>query len=223
MGYRLERYRFLLAQGNAAVFTYDYPGYGRSCGAPSQDSVLAAATAATDFFAGWVSNDTSGSSGRFGSAALPLPVPPATSSAAVAALVQLGRSLGGSVATANGRRRGWVANRLILQSGFSDPADLARYYFPMFGGVLVPSARSQFGEFDSVANLDAGFRGCFYHSHSRADRWVPLWMAERLEAAVAARAAAACSVWVVDPSAQHTQPLTLAERAALAAWIAANR
>lgn len=88
------------------VLLVEYPGYGRSTGSPSEESLLAAAVAAFDAMA--VQSDVD--AGR---------------------IIGFGRSLGCGVACALARKRPLAA--LILQSPFTSVRDFApRFFLPPF-------------------------------------------------------------------------------------------
>ncbi len=85
-----------------AVLLVEYPGYGRSGGSPSEESIVAAALAAHDALAARDDVDP-------------------------ARLVAYGRSLGGGAAAALAARRPSIA-ALVLESSFTGVAPLARRF-----------------------------------------------------------------------------------------------
>lgn len=87
----------------AAVFVFDYPGYGKSAGRPTETGCYAAADAAYD----WLVNEK-----RF---------PPER-------ILLVGESLGGGVAVDLARRRDHRA--LVLFSTFTSLPDAARVHYP---------------------------------------------------------------------------------------------
>lgn len=87
------------------VFIFDYRGYGRSKGKPSEAGVLADARAARD----WLARREAVAPDR---------------------LVLMGESLGGAVAVDLAAEKG--ARGLILESTFTSLRDVAAYHFPWF-------------------------------------------------------------------------------------------
>jgi alpha-beta hydrolase superfamily lysophospholipase len=107
--YRMERYQYYLSLGAVRIFVYDYPGYGKSEGSPTDASVKASARAALAYFKTLL--------------------PPA------APVVFLGRSLGGGVASWL-TKEVEVPHALMLQSTFANIADVATVGFPISGSHL---------------------------------------------------------------------------------------
>lgn len=103
VAYLAEEIAFLQKRLRANVLVFDYPGYGRSTGRPSEDSILASAEAARD----WLAERTGLSPGR---------------------LVLWGRSLGGAVAVHLASQQG--ARALILDRTFSSMVEVAASHFP---------------------------------------------------------------------------------------------
>jgi pimeloyl-ACP methyl ester carboxylesterase len=231
--YRLERYAFLLYVGSVRLFVLDYPGYGRSPGTPTDDSVIQASTAA---FA-WFSNFTRNPSASAAAVPASTKIAPIQQGSTVSAgpsthVTLLGRSMGGAVATAIGlQAANWQIDGLLLQSVFSDLSDLSNAYFPLFGWLLSTFAEKQFPHFSNVRNLlgiaPIGFRrNCLYHSHSKTDEWVPYDEALKVEAAAttqqpnsASAANPSCSVFLSLNNVPHTAPLTPQEKSALSTWL----
>ena len=240
-GYRLERYAQYLSIGNVAIFAFDYPGYGKSPGQPSSYSVtgtVEASEAAAVWFANWDS--------QYSTASGFPPVPPSTlaapivlsaadelSSTSLRNITLLGRSMGGCMAS-------WVAagapitgkpRGLALQSTFSFD-DLPKYYFPMYYWAVTGTARRNFPEYRTRENVAAYLAGtaaadrCVFHSHSESDRWVPMWMANKIRDVLDSGGAfaQACSAQYTAAAALHTQPMVEPEeRAATLAWLAGRR
>jgi fermentation-respiration switch protein FrsA (DUF1100 family) len=86
-----------------AVLAFDYRGYGRSSGSPSEDGVLADARAARD----WLAN-------RAG-------VP-------ASQIVLMGESIGGAVMTLLAAEQG--ARGLVLENTFPNAPDVAAFHYP---------------------------------------------------------------------------------------------
>jgi fermentation-respiration switch protein FrsA (DUF1100 family) len=106
------------------VFIFDYRGYGRSEGAPSEDGVYADAVAAYDYLLTREDVDAG-------------------------ALVLFGRSLGGAVAVDLATKRACAG--LILESTFTHAHDMAR---TMFGPVPVQwLLRSNFDSLQKIAQV----------------------------------------------------------------------
>lgn len=240
-GYRIERYKFLLEQGNVVVISYDYAGYGKSTGTANTESVLASAkgvarylelylssfTSSTDLQTSINYQQSSSTSGVVIGTDVPLGASitdplvvdlPANNGGLVnmSEIVVLGRSLGGAVTTATVTKSASVKPKaMILQSTFSRMQDLSSYYFPMFFWAWA----AFFSEYDDLANVDniKNFvpNKCLYHAHSKEDEWVPFSEAEEIQAAAQPVINSACSQWVIVQNAIHTQPLTLVERETL--------
>ncbi|MCU0453262.1 MAG: alpha/beta hydrolase [Bacteroidetes bacterium] len=102
ISYDIERMRRLQRIG-LAVFAYDYRGYGKSEGSPSEDGVIIDAVAAYDHL-----RDT-------------LSIPPAK-------IILWGTSLGGAVSVQVAAQRS--AAGLILESTFSSARDVAERVYP---------------------------------------------------------------------------------------------
>ncbi|MEM8998188.1 MAG: alpha/beta fold hydrolase [Acidobacteriota bacterium] len=100
---RVEIYKHLRRLG-VNIFAFDYRGYGRSSGEPSEDGVCADARAAIDHANGV------------------LGVP-------YSRLILFGHSLGGAIAIDTARRRPRIAG-LVVQSSFTQNLDMARHFYP---------------------------------------------------------------------------------------------
>lgn len=113
-----------LAKLPVNVFLFDYRGYGKSEGEPTEMGVYRDAQAAYDFLA--ARNDIDKSK-----------------------IIIFGRSLGGAVAVDLATRRSCAG--LILESTFSSGRDMARRMFPFLPVQLV--VRSQFNSIDKIQQL----------------------------------------------------------------------
>ena len=120
---RIGVYRFL-RRTRLNVFAFDYRGYGRSEGRPTEAGVFDDAAAAFDYLVDEVGEDP----GR---------------------ILILGHSLGGAVAIDLATKR--EAAGLVVQSTFTDLRDMARIRMP--GLPLHLIARNQFRSIDKVASL----------------------------------------------------------------------
>jgi pimeloyl-ACP methyl ester carboxylesterase len=121
---RIGIYRFL-RKARVNVLAFDYRGYGRSGGSPSEQGVFLDARAAWDFLAGEIGETPE-------------------------RIVLFGHSLGGAIAIDCAVNRP-VAG-LIAQSTFTDTREMARVRFPRIPLHLV--ARNQFRSFDKVTQLE---------------------------------------------------------------------
>ncbi len=101
--HRVDALKMLNRRAGVSVLIFDYRGYGRSKGKPSEAGVLADARAARAWLA-------------------------AREKIAEASVVLLGESLGGAVAVDLAARDG--ARALILESSFSSLPDVAAYHYP---------------------------------------------------------------------------------------------
>jgi uncharacterized protein len=101
--HREDSLRMLQARVKVSVLIYDYRGYGRSQGRPSEAGILADARAARAWLAAREKLDPR-------------------------ELVMMGESLGGAVAVHLAAREG--ARALVLQSTFSSLPDVAAYHYP---------------------------------------------------------------------------------------------
>lgn len=123
IAHRVEVFR-QLAKLRMNVFAFDYRGYGRSEGVPSERGLYADARAAYDHLV-----DERGAS--------------------AAEIVLFGHSLGGAVAIETARAR--AAAGLVLQSTFTDLKDMARSIYPQLPLHWV--TRNQFRSIEKVAEL----------------------------------------------------------------------
>lgn len=239
-GYRIERYKFLLEQGNIALLSYDYPGYGKSTGTASVSSVMESARNVAQFMEQYLEsitdlsavtmNATSSTSGINVGTEIPVgasltdplivDVRANGVGANLSSIVVLGRSMGGGVSTYTVKTALAKPKAMILQSTFAELTALTSYYFPMFYWVWDSTANADYSEFSNVVNIKSFSNGCLYQSHSRDDEWVPFEdNAVKIHEAAAGVENAACSKWVVVDSALHTQPLTNLERTELDAFL----
>lgn len=101
--HRIDSLILLHRRAGVSVLIFDYRGYGRSQGKPSEAGVLADARAARDWLAG-------------------------REKIPVGDVVLMGESLGGAVAVDLAANDG--ARALVLESTFSSLADVAGYHYP---------------------------------------------------------------------------------------------
>jgi fermentation-respiration switch protein FrsA (DUF1100 family) len=148
--HRIDAIRALHDRVGAAVFVFDYRGYGRSEGTPDEQGVLADARAARE----WLANRTGVTPQR---------------------IVLMGESLGGAVAVdlavdpiAGGARA------LILEHTFSSMPDVAAHHYPWAPVRLLIKT-----QFDSVSKIGR-YHGPLFQSHGERDSIVPLELARRL-------------------------------------------
>jgi fermentation-respiration switch protein FrsA (DUF1100 family) len=112
VGDRVEQMALLAAAG-LDVLAFDYRGYGRSSGRPSEQGTYRDARVARDALLRRPGVDAAG-------------------------VVYLGESLGGGVALALARELPPAG--LILQSAFTSVRDMARLHYPLIPPALVPDA-----------------------------------------------------------------------------------
>lgn len=136
-----------LVRAGLGVFIFDYRGYGRSEGRPSEEGIYADALTAYD----WAQARAAADGGR---------------------LVVFGRSLGGAAAVHLAARRRPAG--VILESTFTNLADMARRHFP-----LPLPASLLAGRFDSLGRI--GEMSCpLLVIHGDRDEIVPLELGRRL-------------------------------------------
>jgi pimeloyl-ACP methyl ester carboxylesterase len=121
---RIGIYRFL-RKARVNVLAFDYRGYGRSAGTPSEQGVFLDARAAWDYLTGEIGE-------------------------APERILLFGHSLGGAIAIDCAVHH-QVAG-LIAQSTFTDSREMARVRFPRVPLHLV--ARNQFRSFEKVSQLE---------------------------------------------------------------------
>ena len=194
--YRVERYRFLLAQGNVQVLTYDYAGYGASPGDVNEANVMESSKAALR----WL-GDVLG--------------------AAPSNVTLLGRSLGGAVTAGLVEYvygKGDSLNGAIIESSWDYFSNVVAAFFPITA--FIPQAA--FDDWWRSADYIKPLTACYLQFHSEGDEQVPFSAAEGLFDA-AEGVPANCKVWVKGESALHDDPMPSNEQAALRAWFAALR
>jgi fermentation-respiration switch protein FrsA (DUF1100 family) len=148
--HRIDAIRALHDRVGAAVFVFDYRGYGRSAGMPDEPGVLADARAARV----WLADRTGVAQGR---------------------IVLMGESLGGAVAVdlaADPAVGG--ARALILEHTFSSMPDVAAHHYPWMPVRLLMKT-----QFDSAAKIGR-YRGPLLQVHGEHDSIVPIEYGRRL-------------------------------------------
>ncbi|MDD3579414.1 MAG: alpha/beta hydrolase [Desulfobacca sp.] len=146
ISHRVE-YLARVHQVGLGVFVFDYRGYGLSQGCPSEAGVYQDAGAAFQHLCG------------------PLGVSPSQ-------MVLLGHSLGSAVATELATKV--FVRALILQSAFTNIADMARHHYPW-----LPGKRLVAHKFDLARRLPA-LKLPKLFIHGQKDKIVPFWMGEQL-------------------------------------------
>ena len=180
--YREVRYDIYLQHG-ISVFTYDYPGYGKSNGKPSEESVNAASKGAL----AWLMARTGAST--------------------PSELLQLGRSLGGAVAirlASDLGKEDKAFKGTIIQSAFSSYADATAAFFP----TTAWAARSAVGPMFNSVSYVSNAKGCLFHYHGVADEWVPISQGEALQAAATGFTASCTPKMYTDEGVLHDAPMT---------------
>jgi pimeloyl-ACP methyl ester carboxylesterase len=135
---------------DASIFIFDYRGYGHSEGSPTEAGCIADGLAAERWLAERIGREPSD-------------------------VVVMGRSLGGSIATAVAAKQG--AQALVLINAFSRITDVAAKHYPWLPVRLVMSNR-----YDSVARI-RDYRGPVFQSHGSEDWIVPIRFGRELFAA----------------------------------------
>ena len=190
--YRTDRYKFLLTLG-VKLFVYDYPGYGKSTGDPTEDSIIDSgkkAYAKLQELAGGNENET----------------------------LVLGRSMGSGVAVNLVTEQSLPSEGLILQSAFTSFASAAANGMPVLGWLVELVFPVKFNSVDKIG----AYTGCLFDAHSADDEWVDVDDGRELyDAAVGVPAS--CKTFVEVSGALHDDPMTQQEKDALTAWVNARR
>lgn len=197
--YRIERYKYLLSQGNVALLTYDYPGYGASPGTVTEDNIMAGAGSALD----WLSSNLSVPTSR---------------------ITLQGRSLGGAVTAALVKRvhgSGAATGGVIVQSSWDFFTTVVGAVFPIT--TFVPNGIFD-GWWPSADNIKP-LSSCLFVFGSEDDASVPVSSTKALfDAAVnAPDTPSGCSKFVQVAGPDHDDPMTATEQAAMRAWFAVER
>ena len=135
---------------DASVFIFDYRGYGHSEGTPTEAGCIADGLAAEQ----WLAQRIGKQPGE---------------------IVVMGRSIGGSIATAIAAEQG--AQALVLVNAFSRMTDVAADHYPWLPVRLMMKNR-----YDSVVRI-RNYSGPVFQSHGGADWIVPIGFAHELFAA----------------------------------------
>lgn len=192
VNYRWVRYAFMLKQGGVRIFTYDYPGFGKSDGSPSEIGVT---TAALDAFA------------TFSALLAPEEVDRVS---------YWGHSLGGGVTAWLAKQR--KPHSIMIQSSFNDLKSVLTNAFPIAGWALRRTIPVQL---DSVANLE-GYDHCYYQFHARDDPTVPFSLGKDLWDSMTdvPEAPAGCKTGVFVDKGKHVEPIeSTVEATALPAFV----
>lgn len=120
--HRVEKMREMHSRVGASILVFDYRGFGRSQGSPSEPGVLADARAARTWLA-------------------------RRAGIAERQIVLMGESIGGAVAIDLAAQDG--ARALILESTFTSLGDVAAYHFPWLPVRLL--LRSRFDSLDKIS------------------------------------------------------------------------
>jgi len=123
ISHRLENVKLLLSRG-LSVFIYDYRGYGRSHGRPSEKGIYQDGLAAYD----WLTARKKIAPGR---------------------IVSFGRSLGAAVAIEIAARR--TVRALIVESAFTSTREMAREMF-LFG-LLSPILPAHYNNLEKIRDI----------------------------------------------------------------------
>lgn len=149
---RAATLRLLHDRVGVSVMIFDYRGYGRSEGTPSEAGILADGRAARAWLARRVNIPES-------------------------EIVLMGRSLGGAVAVDLAADGG--ARALVLESTFSSVPDVAAAHVPVLPASVVPARLLMRTRLDSAAKIGR-YRGPLLESHGDADTVVPYKLGRRL-------------------------------------------
>jgi uncharacterized protein len=123
---------------DASIFIFDYRGYGHSAGTPNEKGCIADGLAAQRWLAHRIGKQPSD-------------------------IVVMGRSIGGSIATAVAAKQG--AQALVLVNAFSRMTDVAAQHYPWLPVRLVMKNR-----YDSIKRIQ-DYEGPVIQSHG-ADDWI---------------------------------------------------
>lgn len=126
---------------DASIFIFDYRGYGHSEGTPNEKGCIADGLAAQHWLANRLGKQPSD-------------------------IVVMGRSIGGSIATAVAAMRG--AKALVLVNAFSRMTDVAAQHYPWLPVRLVMKNR-----YDSLQQIE-NYSGPVFQSHGTDDWIVPI-------------------------------------------------
>ena len=197
--YRIDRYKFLLSQGNIALLTYDYPGYGASSGSYDEDSIIASGVSALQYLM-------------------------AEHHVGYSNITLLGRSLGGAVASGlveHIAEQGGMPRGMIAQSTWGGSfADVIATYFPITQFV----ARGIYSDWWLSGERIKPLASCLYQSHSHDDEVVAFDVAEELSAeAVNVPATSGCKTFVAVNGLMHDDPMDSKEKVQLSAWLHQQR
>lgn len=159
----------LSAALDASVFIFDYRGYGHSAGKPHEAGCVADAAAAQRWLAERVGKSP-------------------------AEIIVMGRSIGGSIATAVAAQQG--AKALVLVNSFSRLTDVASHHYRWLPVRLLMKNR-----YDAVDQI-GDYAGPVFQSHGTADWIVPIGLGRQLFAA----APTAQKRFVEYPGLDHNDP-----------------
>lgn len=155
---RVENLALMHHRLGVSVFIFDYRGYGRSEGSPSEQGMYLDAQAALDFL-----DSRNARQGRGGNGDI----------------VYFGRSLGGAVAVEMATRH--QPNGLILESPFTSIKAMARRAYPLLASFL-PLGMVVQSNFDSLSKIGS-VQSPLMVIHGERDDIVPIDMGQELFAA----------------------------------------
>lgn len=136
---------------DASIFIFDYRGYGHSAGTPNETGCIADGLAAQRWLAERIGKQPSD-------------------------IVVMGRSIGGSIATAVAAKQG--AKTLVLVNAFARMTDVAAQHYPWLPVRLVMKNR-----YDSIQRIE-NYSGPVFQSHGTDDWIVPIRFGRALFEAV---------------------------------------
>ena len=131
IGHRVENLKFLHELVKVNVFIFDYRGYGRSQGSPSEEGTYLDGEAAFELVRKKIGGD------------------------AEARIVLFGRSLGAAVAAEIATR--FASQGLILESPFISIAEMARVLFPWLP--IAPFLQTSYDVRDKIQRIKVPLRG----------------------------------------------------------------